>query len=52
MATTTYTALEKLYGLKLFHKLITEDKIPASHKTKAIKYYKTLESNVTSDTLE
>lgn len=37
-----YSALEKLYGLKLFDGLITEDKIPARFKTAAMEYAKSL----------
>lgn len=42
MATIKYTALEKLYGLKLHQGKIKEADIPASCKEKAVKYSKTL----------
>lgn len=37
-----YSALEKLYGLKLFDGLITEDRIPARFKDNAIAYAESL----------
>lgn len=37
-----YTALERLYGLKLYKGEITEDKIPFRHRTNAIAYAKSL----------
>lgn len=34
----TYTALEKLYGLKLYEGEITENRIPIRHRANAIAY--------------
>ena len=41
----TYTALEKLYGLKLYKGEITEERIPTRHRANAITYAKSLGYN-------
>lgn len=45
-----FTALEKLYGLKLSDGLITEDKIPDRYKENAIAYYESLKPTVEEET--
>lgn len=42
--TTTFSAMAKLYGLKLYRGEITENKIPNKHKTQAIEYCEYLKS--------
>ncbi len=41
---TNYTAIAKLYGLKLYQGDITEDRIPAKHRTQAKEYAEYLQS--------
>lgn len=40
-----YSAMDKLYGLKLYQGVISEDKIPAHRKENALKYYEELKNS-------
>lgn len=41
---TSYSAMAKLYGLKLYHGDITENRIPACHRNQAKAYAEYLKS--------
>lgn len=41
---TTYSAMAKLYGLKLYQGTITESRIPAKYRSQAIEYSQYLTS--------
>jgi hypothetical protein len=48
MATRTYTAIEKLYGLKLFQGTLIEASIPAHVKAGAVAFMKELKAGTQS----